>query len=125
LAPIAGAPFQILITAVWPIHAGTSLPGVAAIHDEVAGAAKSAAPESLERTLPLRDLRGPRNQGYYFFTTDRAPKPGEFKYLTQGIVHLGGINLAFTVLTNEGQDAVVKAALDMLRVAMQVSDGAV
>jgi len=45
--------------------------------------------------------------------------------MTQGIVQLGGINLAFTVLTNDGQDAIVKAALDVLRIAVQKSDGAV
>jgi hypothetical protein len=125
LTPTAGAPFQILITAIWAIPPRDPLPNHAAIHDQVAAAAKSAAPESVEGTVPLRDLRGPHNQGYYFLATDRAPKPGEFKYLTQGIVELGGINLAFTLLTNDGQDRVVKAALDMLRVAVQKSDGSV
>jgi hypothetical protein len=79
-------------------------------------------PESVEGILPIQALRGPHNQGYYFRATDRAPKAGEFKYLMQGIVELGGINLAFTVLTNDGQNATEKAAL---RVAVQKSDGAV
>ena len=125
LTPTAGAPFQVLITPVRAISPRDPLPNDAAIHDEVVAAAKSAAPESVEGTLPLQDLRGPRNRGYYFFATDRAPKPGEFKYMTQGIVQLGGINLAFTVLTNDGQDAIVKAALDVLRIAVQKSDGTV
>jgi len=63
--------------------------------------------------LPLQDLRGPHNQAYYIHAPDRAPKPGELKYPTQGIVQLRGINLGFTVLTNGGQYAVVRAALDM------------
>ena len=50
-----------------------------------------------------------------------APKVGEFKYLTQGIVCLGQINVAFTILTNDGQESVIKAALDALREALQVT----
>jgi hypothetical protein len=38
------------------------------------------------------------------------------------MVQLGAINLAFTVLTNDGQDGIVNAALDMLRGAAQTSD---
>ena len=52
-------------------------------------------------------------------TTNSAPKPGEFKYLTQGIAHVGDINLAFTILTNDGQETVVTDALDMIRRASQ------
>jgi hypothetical protein len=98
---------------------------LASVHDEVAAAAQGAAPQSVEKVLNVRALAGPGNQGYYFAATDTAPKPGEFKYLTQGIIHVGDINMAFTVLTNDGQDAVVKTALDMLRRASQVRSGAV
>jgi hypothetical protein len=78
-------------------------------------------PPTIEGTLPPQELSGAANHGYYFKATDRAPKVGEFKYLTQGIVCLGEINLAFTVLTNDGQDSVIKAALDAMREALQVT----
>jgi hypothetical protein len=71
----------------------------------------------------LRELHGSQAVGYYFVATDRNPSPGDFKYLTQGIVHLGAINLAFTILTNDGQDSVVDAALEILRSAVHEQSG--
>jgi hypothetical protein len=49
------------------------------------------------------------------FATDRAPKPGEWKYVTQGMVNIDGAPFAFTILTNDGQEAVAKAAMDLIR----------
>jgi len=57
--------------------------------------------------------------------TARAPAPREYKYLTRGIVRVGEIALAFTVLTNDGQEGVVKATLKMLRTALHRSSGAI
>jgi hypothetical protein len=78
----------------------------------------------VEKVISLRELHGGVSRGYYFAATDRAPNPGEFKYLTQGIVHLEDINLAFTILTNDGQDAEVKAALEVLRTASHATANA-
>lgn len=123
LSPAGGAPFQVLVTPIWPLRAGATLPDLASILDEVAAAAKALAPQSVEKVLKVESLGDAGNPGYYFAATDSAPKPGEFKYLTQGIARVGDINLAFTVLTNDGQDAVVKVALDMLRRASQARNG--
>jgi hypothetical protein len=35
-------------------------------------------------TAPLTLLKGDQARGYYFRATDRAPGPGEYKYLYQG-----------------------------------------
>jgi len=114
----AGAPFSVLVTVVWALQSGTQVPNVADIRREVSSASVDAAQHSVERVLPLWELRGSQAVGYYFAATDRHPSPGDFKYLTQGIVHLGAINLAFTILTNDGQDSVVAEALEMLRTAV-------
>ena len=113
-----GAAFVVEISTVW---AGTSSEGIpdAKIKSMVESAAKSAEAQSVERSLALRDLAGGPGRGYYFRATDRAPKPGEWKYLTQGIIRTGGIALAFTILTNDGQAAIEKAALEMIRLAVQ------
>ena len=73
-------------------------------------------------SLIVKELSGPACHGYYFSATDKAPKSGEYAYMTQGIARTGDILIAFTVLTNDGQEAVVKAALDMLRGALVSSD---
>jgi hypothetical protein len=118
LKPRAGKQFEVLLTTVWPNSLANELPDETAIRSEVAGAAKSAAPQSIEGVLPLQDIKGVAGRGYYFAATDRAPNPGEYKYLTQGIIRVGKISLAFTVLTNDGQEPVVQSALEMLRTAV-------
>jgi hypothetical protein len=55
----------------------------------------------------------------YFSATDRAPKPGEYKFMTQGMLQVGELSVTFTILTNEGQELVIKQALDALKGAAQ------
>jgi hypothetical protein len=121
----SGAPFVVLITAVWGTSPGGGAPDDAKIKSTAATAAKSAEPQSVEGTLPLQTLVGASGRGYYFRATDRAPKPGEWKYLTQGMLRTGGVALTFTILTNDGQAAIEKAALEMVRLAVQQSGEAV
>ena len=87
----------------------------AAVRALVAAAAKGAQSQSVEKTLAIRDLAATNGQGYYFLATDRAPAPGEWKYLTQGAVGVGSVLVVFTILTNDGQDDIAAAALDMVR----------
>ncbi|MGO8830560.1 MAG: hypothetical protein ACLQT5_15055 [Steroidobacteraceae bacterium] len=117
VGPRSGPKFVIFITAMGPTAAG-KMPDESAIRSEVAGAAKSAASQAVESALPLQEIKGVDGRGFYFTATDRAPRPGEAKYLAQGIIRVGEIALAFTVLTNDGQEAVVRSAFDMLRTAV-------
>ena len=73
-----------------------------------------------ESFLPLEELSGAKGPGYYFSATDKAPKPEEFAYLTQGMLLVGELAVTFSVLTNDGQEKVRDAALDMLKRAVQV-----
>lgn len=117
----AGAPFEILITVIWPMRQEIPLPDLPTLHEEVASAAKTAQSQAIDTRIVVRDLVGPTVRGYYFSATDRAPKEGEYKYMTQGAARVGRINLAFTILTNDGQESVVKAALKMLREATHLA----
>ena len=83
----------------------------------VGEAAKAAESQSVEKHLAIRDLPGANGRGFYFLATDRAPAPGEWKYLTQGAVGVGNVLLVFTILTNDGQDEIAAAALQMVRQA--------
>ncbi len=121
----SGAPFVVLITAVWGPGSGAGVPDGTKIRSIVASAAKSAEAQSVEGALPLQNLVGSSGRGYYFRATDRAPNPGEWKYLTQGMIRTGAIALSFTILTNDGQAATEKAALEMIRLAVQQSVDAV
>lgn len=116
---------MVRITAVWGMAPNPPVPADATIHSIVTSAAKDAESQSVERSLAVQNLVGASGRGYYFRATDRAPKLGEWKYLTQGIIRTGAIALAFTILTNDGQAPVEKAALEMIRLAVQESGGAV
>jgi hypothetical protein len=117
LKPRSGMPFAVLVTAGWPMGAASKIPDEATMRSEVVAAANGAAPQSVEGALPIQEIKGVDGAGFYFAATDRAPNPGEYKYLTQGVIRVGGISLAFTVLTNDGQEPVVRSALEMLRTA--------
>ena len=80
-------------------------------------AADKIAEQAVEKTIDVKPLKGGTNTGYYFAVTDRAPKPGEFKFLNQGMVIVADLLVTFTILTNDGQDAVVTAGLSMLSAA--------
>lgn len=121
----SGGSFVVLVTAVWGSSPGSAAPDDAKMKTTVASAAKSAEPQSLEGTLSVQNLVGGTGRGYYFRATDRAPKRGEWKYLTQGMIRTGSIGLTFTILTNDGQAATEKAALEMIRLAVQQSGEAV
>ena len=113
----AGAPFKILVTPLWSAKPDPKTPTAAEIKMKVRRTADEAAKQAVEKTIEVKLLKGPANIGYYFAATDRAPKPGEFKFLNQGIVAVEDLLVAFTILTNDDQDAVVRAALLMLSAA--------
>ncbi|HEY7676568.1 MAG TPA: hypothetical protein VIG69_05830, partial [Candidatus Methylomirabilis sp.] len=71
-------------------------------------------------TIEVRELQGVAARGYYFSATDRAPKPGEYKFMTQGMLRVGSLLVTFTILTNDGQGNIVADALAMLRSARHV-----
>ena len=70
---------------------------------------------SVEAVLSVKPLRGEETAGHYYSLTDRAPKPGEYKYLTQGVVVLGDVSFSFTVLTSTAGHPAREAALEALR----------
>ena len=115
LTPRQGASFNVLITPLLGTPVGVAMSDDDRLRAIVTSAARNALAQSVEMTIPVHDLTGPSVHGFYFFATDRAPKPGEWKYLTQGMINIDGAPFAFTILTNDGQEAVAKAALELIR----------
>lgn len=116
--PQNGPSFAVTVTPFVSMKDGSSLPDADAIRGLVSASAQKLAPRAVEKELAIKPLDGPSCKGYYFRATDRAPAPGEWKYLIQGIVRVGGadgVDVEFDILTNDGQEAVAKAALEMIR----------
>ena len=104
--------FRFMVTP-WP--AGVPSPDDAAIRGRVEQRAAQMAPRTKEKKLAVHDIRGTDSQGYYFSATDPSNKPGEYRYLHQGISSSGGRVVAFTAFYNDGGEKDAAAALAAVR----------
>jgi hypothetical protein len=117
--PGSGTPFRVLVTPIWPATKDRLPASRGQIRALVERGAQGAKPQAVERELPILEFKGSSGPGFYFSATDRAPEPGGYKFLTQGALRAGELLVTFTILTNEGQEHVVKQALDALKGAVQ------
>jgi len=117
--PRQGADFQVLVTPISRPRPEVPVPTGDQIRDSVQRVADQMKTQSVEKELPVVELKGASGVGYYFSATDKAPAPNEFKYLTQGMVLVGELAVTFSVLTNDGQEKVKDEALAMMRSATQ------
>ena len=115
LSPADGKTFLILITPIW--SAKKELLREEAIKEIVQKSVERVRPQTVEKIIQLVELRGTSGKGYYFFSTDKAPKPDEYKYMTQGALVVGDLIVSFTILTNGNHEEVAKEALTILREA--------
>jgi hypothetical protein len=117
LRPASGPVFEVHVTPIAPARPDAPTPSADAIRQYVRGAAEKLGSQAVERDIPLRTLTGPQSSGAYVSVTDRAPKPGEYRYMTHGMIGLAELRATFSVFTNDGQERVVPQALEMLRTA--------
>ena len=110
----SSAQFDVLLSPL-PSRYGKSPDAQERLRKDVVAAADTLRGQMEEPLVVVNELLGLEGQGYFFSITDRAPKKGEYKYMTQGLMIVGELQLAFTILTNDGQEAVVDAALGMVR----------
>ena len=78
-------------------------------------AADAALQRSVEKAIDVVPLQGDSAKGYYFKATDRAPEKGGFRHVIQGEVRAESVAVTFTILANDGQEASVQRALEMVR----------
>ena len=120
--PKSGPTFEILVT---PCRAETQdgdMPDSEKIKRIVEKGAEHVKLRSVEKSIPVKELRGTDNRGYYFFATDREPEPQGYKYMTQGAMRVGALIVMFTILTNDGQNNVITETFSMLKRSSHVDD---
>jgi len=117
LTPEAGNAFVVLVTPLVRPDGVMAPADAESLRSLVSSSAQHAASQAAEKSLPVQDLRGGNAQGHYFSATDRAPKPGEFKYLTQGAVAIQGLPVSFTILSNGDPQQATDPAFRMLKAA--------
>jgi hypothetical protein len=115
--PTSGAPFGVVLTPIWSTEKDAPPPDREALQRVVQRAAEEIKSQTVEKTVDVIELQGVSGIGYYFSVTDRSPNPGQYKYLTQGIIPVGVLTLAFTIYTNDGQQNIMTDVLTMLSAA--------
>ena len=121
--PSEGPAFEIYLTPNWPNTPDESVPDAETLRERVRAEAERMSGQMVEQSPEIRRLQGANGVGFYFVATDPAPQPEEFRTLNQGLLQVGDLTVMFTILTNEGQDAVVEEALAMLKSAIHRDTG--
>jgi hypothetical protein len=119
--PAQGAPFEVLVTPIWRANADVPVATRETIAQRVRRSAEEIKSQSVETDIPLVEFASASGPGLYYSVTDKAPKPDEFRYLSQGMVKVAELVLTFSVLTNDGQADVVTATLEMMKSAVHVA----
>jgi hypothetical protein len=124
LSPSEGGEFDVMVTPLWSPKNEKDFNSPAKVKTLVDNDRKGLAPSAVEKELVLVPLNGAAAHGYYFFATDKAPKPGEFEYLYRAGVGVGDLLLSVTILTHKKDSQSVQDALASLRDARQRLDDA-
>ena len=114
--PATGEEFRVHMS---PVSTGTriSRPGPGEVHDGVGKSADALKSQSVEPELKIVDFRAGETFGSYYAATARAPKPGEYKHLTQGTFVLADLVVNFSIYTGEDREGVVEKTLDIMKAA--------
>ena len=116
--PANGAAFRVLLTPIWSDRSGALLPVAAEIRKKVEQAAAQAKAQALEPDIAVQEMKGTTGMGYHYAVTDRAPSPGEFKRMKQGMLRVGDLLVSFTILSQDAADPVNAEAAAMLEGAV-------
>jgi hypothetical protein len=118
-----GQPFIVSVSPAWPTRTAKPASSRQELRAEVGKMADAIRLFAVEKDIKVKEFAGATGTGYYFFATDSAPAGG-YKFMNRGMLKVGELSVTFTILTNEGQDGIVRAALAMLKSAAHVKQAA-
>ena len=116
--PGSGERFEVLVTPFWRAQADAPLPTKDVLRQRLEQAIEGVRPRALEKEIKPVEFARAAGAGVYFSVTERAPEASEYKFMTQGILGVRELTVAFTILTIDGQVEVVRQALAMLQSAV-------
>ncbi len=117
--PAKGNDFQVMITVMWGKTGDQDFNGQQKVRTFVEKHGHQFLPNAAEAKIVLQEMKGVNNTGYYFSITDKAPNPGEYRYMTRGSIGVGNLLLNFTILHRVKDSQAVRDALSLLREAKQ------
>lgn len=110
---------QVMLNPIWRARADMPPFTAESMRQNVEQGIKGVREQAQEKNIRVIEFAGRSGPGYYFEATDKAPKPGEFKFLRQGMLKVGDLLVAFNILANGRDDAVMRDAMQMLSGAAQ------
>ena len=117
--PASGDDFQILVTVMWSKKGESGFNSQDKVRALIEKDGQKLLTKTVETKIVLQEIKGVNNTGYCFFVTDKAPNPGEYRYITRGAIGVGNLLLNATILHRVKESESVKEALSMLREAKQ------
>jgi len=117
--PASGDDFQVLVTVLWSNKGEPDFNSQSKVRTFVEKDGQNLLPKTVETKIILQEIKGVNNIGYYFSITDKAPNPGEYRYMNRGAIGVGNLLLNATILNRVKESESVKDALSMLREARQ------
>jgi hypothetical protein len=117
--PAKGNDFQVMITVLWGKTGEQDFNSREKVRTSVERDGQKLLPNISETKIVLTEIKGVSNSGYYFSITDKAPNPGEYRYMTRGSIGVGNLLLNFTIFHRVKDSQSVRDALSILREAKQ------
>ena len=113
--------FQVVIAVLWSKTREQDYNSQEKVRAFVEKDGQKLLPNTAEAKIVLQEIKGVTNAGYYFSITDKAPNPGEYRYMTRGSIGVGNLLLNFTILHRVKDSQSVRDALSVLQEAKQSS----
>jgi hypothetical protein len=117
--PSKGNDFQVTIAVLWGKTGEQGFNSQDKVRRLVEKDGQKLLPNAVETNIVLQEILGADHTGYYFTVTDKAPNPGEYRYMTHGAIGVGNLLLSITILHRVKASESVKEALVALREAKQ------
>jgi len=114
--PAQGSDFSAALT-TYPEYNKPAAYDAEVLHTFSEQQVESFANQLQEKDLPLKEFKSGTAHGFFFEGTDANPNlpPGEFRYMTRGVMLVGQAFYIFTILSNEKSGKAQAQGLAMLR----------
>jgi hypothetical protein len=115
LSPKEGAIFECYLTLIPKADPNAPIPSDGKMQEAVQKMIELIKTQALESDIEIKDIHGSVDHGFYFSMTDRAPKKGEYRYLTQGVIQAGTLSILVTLMSNDESGVIERDTLEVLQ----------
>jgi len=115
LGPDRGQRFEVKILPFTSPQPGIPPSTPESLSGQANANAKYRARDAEEAVISVLQFRTADAFGYYYSFTDKAPKPREFRYFTEGLAQIAGYPILFVVSSEHASPELVTTVLKVLQ----------